>query len=83
MADSTTTWMPDAPLLLSFEQTAAWLNLSTRTIRRLVARRELVGRRIGGRVLIPRKSIEAFTRKDHQTLSDEEREKLKLNKISQ
>ncbi|MGD0955577.1 MAG: helix-turn-helix domain-containing protein [Candidatus Acidiferrales bacterium] len=60
-------WMPDAPLLLTKEQTARLLNVSVRTIGNLLARRELVRRKIGTRTLIPRTSIDAFLRKDHQT----------------
>jgi excisionase family DNA binding protein len=60
-------WMPSEPLLLTIEQTAALLNLSPRTIRNLVARKELVRRKVGTRSLIPRTSIEAFLRKDHAT----------------
>jgi excisionase family DNA binding protein len=70
-----TEWMPDAPLLLTIEQTAALLNLSCGTVKNLLARRELVRRKIGGLTRIPRSSVEAFTRKDHETLTDEQKEK--------
>jgi excisionase family DNA binding protein len=62
-----TEWMPSEPLLLSIEQTSALLNLSVRTVKRLLDRRELVRRKIGSSVRIPRSSIEAFLRKDHDT----------------
>jgi len=58
-------WMPDAPLLLTVVQAAAMLNVSTKTIRLLVARRELAARRWGAKILIPRSSIEAAAKKDH------------------
>ena len=62
-----TDWMPAAPLLLTKEQTAALLNVSVRTIGNLLARRELVRRKIGARTLIPRTSIDAFLKRDHAT----------------
>jgi excisionase family DNA binding protein len=60
-------WMPEAPLLLTIEQAAALLNLSPRTIRNLVARKELVRRKVGSRTLIPRSSVDAFIKRDHAT----------------
>jgi excisionase family DNA binding protein len=60
-------WKPDGPLLLTVDQTAALLNLSPRTVRRLLGRRELVRRKVGARTLIPRSSVESFVRRDHQT----------------
>lgn len=66
-AEKAPEWMPTEPLLYSIEQTAALLNVSARTLKRLIARRELVSRKVGARTLIPRTSIEAFTRKDHST----------------
>jgi excisionase family DNA binding protein len=62
-----TDWMPDSPLLLTKEQTAALLNVSVRTVGNLLARRELVRRKIGTRTLIPRTSIDAFLKRDHAT----------------
>jgi excisionase family DNA binding protein len=62
-------WMPDAPLLLTKQQAAALLNISVRTVGNLLRMRELVRRRIGSRCLIPKTSVEAFLRKDHQTRS--------------
>jgi len=59
--------MPDSPLLLTKEQTAALLNVSVRTVGNLLARRELVRRKIGTRTLIPRTSIDAFLKRDHAT----------------
>jgi excisionase family DNA binding protein len=60
-------WTPDAPLLLTKEQASLLLNVSVRTIGNLLARKELVRRKIGARTLIPRSSIEAFLRRDHST----------------
>jgi excisionase family DNA binding protein len=60
-------WMPSEPLLLSIEQTSVLLNLSARTVKRLLDRKELVRRKIGSTVRIPRSSIDAFLRKDHDT----------------
>jgi excisionase family DNA binding protein len=60
-------WKPDAPLLLTIEQAAMLLNISPRTVRRLLGRRELVRRKIGMRTLIPRSSVESFVRRDHET----------------
>jgi len=60
-------WKPDAPLLLTIAQTASLLNLSPRTVRRLLRRRELVRRKVGARTLIPRTSIESFAKRDHAT----------------
>jgi excisionase family DNA binding protein len=71
---SESTWMPDAPLLLTIPQTAALLNVCPKTIRKLISRRELVARRIGARVLVPRTSIDSFVKKDHETESDEQKQ---------
>jgi excisionase family DNA binding protein len=60
-------WMPTVPLLLSIPQAAALLGVSQGTIKNLLARRELVRRKIGARTLIPRTSIDAFLKRDHQT----------------
>jgi excisionase family DNA binding protein len=60
-------WMPDAPLLLSIFQVAALLGLCPKTIRNLIKANELVGRRVGSRLLVPRTSVESFVRKDHLT----------------
>jgi excisionase family DNA binding protein len=60
-------WAPEAPLLLTKEQASQLLNVSVRTIGTLLARKELVRRKIGARTLIPRSSIEAFLRRDHNT----------------
>jgi excisionase family DNA binding protein len=64
-------WMPSEPLLLSVEQTSVLLNLSVRTVKRLLDRRELVRRKIGSTVRIPRSSVEAFLKRDHETGNSE------------
>jgi excisionase family DNA binding protein len=67
-------WEPKAPLLLTFEQVGLLLNVSSRTVRRFVARRELIARQLGGRTLILRSSIDVFLRRPyHATESDEEK----------
>ena len=60
-------WQPDVPLLLTVAQAARLLSLSVRTVERLLFRRELVSRKIGGATRIPRDSLLAFCRKDHET----------------
>jgi excisionase family DNA binding protein len=56
-----------APLLFTIEQAAKLLSLSERTVERLLFRRELISRKIGGATRIPRDSLIAFCRKDHKT----------------
>jgi excisionase family DNA binding protein len=74
MSETTnTSWIPDAPLLLSIPQTAALLGISERTTKRLIARRELVSRKIGSRTLVPRTSVENFLRRDHETETPEQK----------
>ena len=68
------TWKPDVPALWTVEQASIYLNVSQRTIHRLIARRELVARRVGDRKLIPRTSIAAFLKRDHDTESPEEKQ---------
>lgn len=64
-------WQPEAPLLFTIPQAAKLLSLSERTVKRLLFRRELVSRKIGGATRIPRDSLLAFCRKDHQTQDKE------------
>lgn len=56
-------WMPDKPLLLDQEQTAAYLNISPRMVRTLLRARKLPCKFIGRRCLIPTAAVEAFARK--------------------
>jgi len=62
-----------SPLLLSRRTAAALLSVSLRTIDNLLARRELVSRRVGRRVLIPRAALDSFTKRDHATAPGGER----------
>lgn len=55
-------WMP-APILLTQRQAAAMLNVSERTVRRLIGKRKLPVKFIGRRCLIPTVAIEKFARK--------------------
>jgi excisionase family DNA binding protein len=59
--------MQTTKLLLSKRDCAAALSVSVRTVENLIARKELVARRIGSRTLIPVASLEAFTKRDHAT----------------
>ena len=60
-------WMPAAPLLLTIQQVAALLNVSTGTIKNLLRRGELVRRKVGSLTRIPRASVESFVKRDHAT----------------
>jgi excisionase family DNA binding protein len=73
VAGMNTSWMPDAPLLLSVLQVAALLNVSERTVKRLLSNHQLVTRKVGTRTLVPRTSVENFLKKDHGT--DNQKEK--------
>jgi excisionase family DNA binding protein len=54
-------------LLYSKKEIAQMLNVSLRTIDNLVAYKELLVRRIGRRVLIPKAAISNFLATDHGT----------------
>ena len=54
-------------LLLSRRKAAAMLSISLRTLDYLIARKEIVVRRVGSRVLIPCAALENFARRDHAT----------------
>jgi excisionase family DNA binding protein len=58
---------PFAPLLVSIGQAALMLSISERTCKRLIARREIIARKIGSRTLVVRKSLESFVKRDHPT----------------
>jgi excisionase family DNA binding protein len=58
-------------LLLSVKESAAALGLSCRTVQNLISSKELPVRRIGRRVLIHRKDLEAFARRDHVCVGGE------------
>jgi excisionase family DNA binding protein len=59
-------WKPE-PALYSQEQAAIFLGVSVRTIKNLLAAKQLVKRKIGTRTLIPVTSLRAFLTKDHAT----------------
>jgi excisionase family DNA binding protein len=52
-------------LLFSQKEAASILGVSLRTIQNLVVAKELPIRRIGRRVLVHRKDLETFARRDH------------------
>jgi excisionase family DNA binding protein len=56
-------WKPSRPLLLTQQQTAAWLNVSDRTVRNLIRKRKLPVKFIGRRCLIPAAAVERFAAK--------------------
>jgi excisionase family DNA binding protein len=56
-----------AALMLSTFQASILLGLSEKTVCRLVVRGELIGRRVGRLLRIPRTSIDSFLKRDHLT----------------
>jgi excisionase family DNA binding protein len=52
-------------LLFSLKDSARILSISPRTLQTLIATKQIPVRRIGRRVLIHRKDLEAFARRDH------------------
>jgi excisionase family DNA binding protein len=52
-------------LLLSKKEAAFTLGISLRSVEHLIARKELLTRRIGRRVLVPASACEQFSRRDH------------------
>jgi excisionase family DNA binding protein len=67
-------WKPE-PALYSKQQASIFLGVGVRTINRLLRKKELVRRKIGGRTLIPVTSLRAFLTKDHATgYQDEKRQ---------
>jgi len=56
-------------ILISKRDAALALSLSIRTIENLLARKELVSRRVGRRTLILASSLHAFARRDHASPS--------------
>ena len=59
--------MDSASLLVSKRDAAQTLGVCLRTIDNLLSAHELPARRIGRRVLIPRRALEKFARGDHGT----------------
>jgi excisionase family DNA binding protein len=66
LAPTNPIWIPE-PALWTPEQAAVYLNVSRNTIFNLLRRKELVRRKIGGKTLIPKTSLEAFLKRDHAT----------------
>lgn len=58
------------PILVSKREAAKALSISLRTLDYLIASKEIGARRIGRRVLIPRKALDNFARCDHPTRTD-------------
>lgn len=57
--------MKDDVILISKRDAARRLSVSARTLDNLIAGRELPVRRIGRRVLISRRALEEFAKRDH------------------
>jgi excisionase family DNA binding protein len=53
-------------LQFSREEAAQMLSISERTLDRLIAEKELLVRRIGRRVLVPKDALMSFIRRDHK-----------------
>ncbi len=53
------------PILISKREAARILSISLRSLDYLLASKEICARRIGRRVLIPRRALEEFARRDH------------------
>jgi excisionase family DNA binding protein len=53
------------PLLVSKREAATLLGISVRSVDNFIARKELLCRRLGKRVLIPYSALVAFARRDH------------------
>lgn len=60
-----------ATLLFSQKEAARILGISLRTLQNLIATRQIRVRRIGRRVLVHRKDLEAFARHDHPSTGGE------------
>lgn len=56
-----------AALMLSTFQASILLGLSEKTVCRLVVKGELISRRVGRLVRIPRSSVDSFLKRDHRT----------------
>jgi excisionase family DNA binding protein len=60
-------------LLFSQKDSARSLGISLRSLQNLIAAKQIPVRRIGRRVLIHRKDLEAFARRDHMSVPLEEK----------
>ena len=56
-------------LLVSRQTAAQMINVSLRTLENLIAMKQLPIQRIGRRVVVSRKALEEFARRDHATTS--------------
>lgn len=56
-------------ILVSRRDAAALMSVSQRAIDYLIADGRIASRRVGGRVLIPLRALEAFAAQDHTALS--------------
>jgi excisionase family DNA binding protein len=56
-------------ILVNRKEAARLLSVSLRSLDYLIMRRELLARRVGRRVLIPRRALEQFALRDHPALS--------------
>lgn len=56
----------DTAIAVGIVEAAKRLGLSARTVATLIARRELVSRKVGRRRLIPVVELEVFIRRDHR-----------------
>ncbi len=52
-------------ILVNRKEAARLLSVSLRSLDNLILYRELPARRVGRRVLIPRRALEEFARRDH------------------
>ena len=68
-------------ILLSKRDSARLLSVSLRTVDNLIAHKRLVVRRVGRRVLIPRRALEEFARHDHPTHGEAESPKQEVSGI--
>lgn len=60
-------------LAVNVPEAARRLGVSPRTIATLIARGELLSRKIGRRRVIPVEALEKFLRRDHNTQADREK----------
>ena len=61
------TEMSESKILVTRQEAAVLLSVSLRTLDTLLARSELVTRRVGRRRLIPRTELERFAKRNHAT----------------
>lgn len=59
--------MSQEPIFVGKREASALLGVSVRTIENLLRNGELVARRIGRRIVIPRQALIEFAKRDHGT----------------